>query len=379
MLRIFVTGTPRSGTTLVDKLLSAHRAMRVYSQPLPLLYVEAKRAFMAAIGQQADGRMALNDMAHANSYPPAEFRAFLARHRFSRAWLQDVVDSMADFDGQYTKPGRRFDCGWIGDDGIGLASFIAAYLRWLCDEPGIAILGAKEVMTEEFIPYLLAEGALVVQMLRDPRDVLTSLIHGDATFHAGRIKPHLFNLRQWRKSIAFALHHHGQANFLTLRFEDLIADPASSCRRITEKLGLEPIADAAFDAPLRDQRRGVWRSNSSHRPTSRIDRQAVGTHRRLLGPVLTRFVEACCYAEMTAIGYRPTLPVGEVRDTLATIGFDEDLQRPELEPYLWTEDRRREELSRWRQLSDGGPADPAQFPFPEVATALHRGLTALAS
>ena len=43
---LFVTGMLRSGTTLLDKLLSIHPQALVHSQPLTPLYVKVKRAFL---------------------------------------------------------------------------------------------------------------------------------------------------------------------------------------------------------------------------------------------------------------------------------------------------------------------------------------------
>jgi hypothetical protein len=43
---LFLTGMQRCGTTLLDKLLSAHSQISILSQPFPLLFIEAKPSFL---------------------------------------------------------------------------------------------------------------------------------------------------------------------------------------------------------------------------------------------------------------------------------------------------------------------------------------------
>ena len=78
MMRVFATGAPRTGTTLLDKLLSTHPDVLIHSQPLPLLYVRLKRMFLQGLGHQAAaGGYPLNDMFLGNYYAPDQFAAFL--------------------------------------------------------------------------------------------------------------------------------------------------------------------------------------------------------------------------------------------------------------------------------------------------------------
>jgi hypothetical protein len=88
-----------------------------------------------------------------------------------------------------------------------------------------AYVGGKETLWEEMLPFLLERGAAGVIILRDPRDVLASLNHGRGAEYGGRLKPTLFNIRNWRKSAAFALHLERHPRFLWLRYEDLVTRP----------------------------------------------------------------------------------------------------------------------------------------------------------
>ena len=47
---LVVSGVYRSGTTFVERLLDNSSSCRMASQPVPLLYIEAKRRFLKSLG-----------------------------------------------------------------------------------------------------------------------------------------------------------------------------------------------------------------------------------------------------------------------------------------------------------------------------------------
>ena len=372
---LLVTGMPRTGTTLVDKLLSLHPRAQVLSQPLPLLYVHVKRTFLES--RAAPGardplalRYPLNDLLGPRHYPPAEFTEFLETLRLSRELCREALEEMVPFDGQYTKPRHPFRV-LDGYRPASLHDFVHRYLRGLVSAGGLRVVGSKETSCEEFIPYLLRRGARVIAVLRDPRDVLTSLNHGRGRRFGGRRKPLLFNLRQWRKSVAFALAMAPAPGFLSLRYEDLVRDPSTVAARVTDFLGLDRFEPRVFDSDLRTQSGEIWHSNSSHRPATRIQADSVGRYRRHLSPDTDRVVQALCFAEMRALGYPLDVDADEVAPILDGYRDDQPLERPTLAPYVWSEQRRREETSRWRKLRDG-ELEPAWFLFEAAFSRLAR-------
>ncbi len=359
--QLFVTGMPRSGTTLLDKLLSIHPQAHVFSQPLPLLYVRAKEAFLESRPRTTVRRYPMNDMVSANWYPPADFSDFLATYRLGGAFCRTVLEDMVPFDGQYTKPEDPFRM-LEAYRPASFYGFVTRYFESLGATGGLRVVGSKETWCEEYIPYFLENGARVLVILRDPRDAITSLNHGRGTSFGGRRKPHLFNLRQWRKSVAFALAHRERADFLALRYEDLACDPTTTAARITDFLELDRFSPEVFEGPLRSQSGKVWRSNSSHRAMTRITPDSVGRYRKHLPRKTDLFVQAACFAEMKRLGYQVEIGEDEVPTTLDRYREDEPLERPELAFYAWSDERREEERARWRMLRQGA-FEPAWFIF----------------
>ena len=59
------------------------------------------------------------------------------------------------------------------------------------------MIGSKEIFCEEYIPYFLSNGVKVILLIRDPRDIITSLNFGKGADFTGEIRPTLFNIRNW--------------------------------------------------------------------------------------------------------------------------------------------------------------------------------------
>ncbi|HYG65834.1 MAG TPA: sulfotransferase, partial [Thermoanaerobaculia bacterium] len=225
---LFLTGMQRSGTTLLDKLLAGHPRLSVLSQPFPLLFVEAKRSFLRTLGER-DASYPLGDLFLETRYRPRDLAAHLAAQRLDGTALAPLFAVMESFSGQYTRfaPARTAEV-LAGLEPGDLAAVAAQIYRALAHRPGAILTGGKETTCEELLPYLLDRGYRCLLVLRDPRDVLASLAHGEGRRHGGRLKPTLFNLRQWRKSVAFALHLEDHPGCLWLRYEDLAARPAET-------------------------------------------------------------------------------------------------------------------------------------------------------
>jgi hypothetical protein len=237
----------------------------------------------------------------------------------------------------------------------------------------LSLIGSKETYTEEYTPYFLQAGARVLLIVREPRDVLTSLNHGRGSQFSGRPKPHLFNIRQWRKSAAFIASYGRHPSFMTVRYEDLILDPMRVFEGITDWLGLDPLPQRVWEEDLRDQAGEVWGSNSSHTATSRITASSVGTFREFLAPEVDQLVQATCFPELHYLAYPTNIDAAEVPAILQRYTDKTPLERPTLASYQWSTDRLTEEMARWTALSKTEFV-PALFIFPKAFSALRSAL-----
>ncbi len=377
MRPLFVTGMQRSGTTLLEKLLCNHPRISILSQPFPLLFVEVKRRFLRLLGE-ADAPYPLGDLFLEASYDEEGLHGFLAGLTLGAPDLRALFEEMAHFSGQYTRfaPERREEV--LGRLAPGdLASILAQLYRSLAHRPGADWFGGKETLWEELLPFLLERGFTCLLILRDPRGVLASLNHGRGLEHGGRLKPTLFNVRNWRKSAAFALHLESHSRFLCLRYEDLIASPRESLDRIAALLGVEPFAEELFVSGIRGQDGQLWEGNSSHRAQRGIDPSSADLHREVLPPEVARYVEATCWPELRCLGYPVYLGWAEAPEVIRGFADPYEVTRPELRGYVTDPARADEELRRC-ELLRGGEASEARvfFLFEDVFNRLREALPA---
>lgn len=370
---LFITGAPRSGTTLLDKLVSLHQRALVLSQPLPLLYVRVKQAFLEARTAAKEFDVyPLNDMFGEHFYYPEEFLAFLGNYRLSKIFCRDALEEMKSFEGQYTRPKDPFP---VLEDyrPSCLFDFVRRYTEFVLASADTDVIGSKESYCEEYVPYFLEQGAKVLLLIRDPRDIITSLNYGQGELYGGRPRPNLLNLRQWRKSVAFALQYGKHADFLAVRYEDLVADPASCMRKVMEWLKLSGLPRDLFEEDIRDQKGEVWYSNSSHQQTTRVQKESVGRYRGRIPKPLDLFIQASCFCEMKCFGYDLEIGREDVPDLLLEYSEEENLDRPELAEYAWSSQRLQEERLRWQHLA-AGDFDPALFIYQDAFLQLTEGL-----
>jgi hypothetical protein len=352
---------PRSGTTLVDKILSMHPDAHILSQPLPLLYVHIKQRFLSELGaQRRESGYPLNDMFGENHYDPEQFESFLSTLLLTEMFCSSVLEEMVPFDGQYTKPENPLSVLKNYEE-MSLFVFVRRYTKLLC-ERDISLIGSKETFCEEYIPYLLANGASALLVVRDPRDVIASLDYGRGSQYSGKRKPLLLNLRQWRKSAAFCLAMTDMPNCMVLKYEDLTSDAEGTMDRIGQRIGLRNEWHGIADRQIRTRAGHEWLGNSSHFESARIERASIGRYKALLPRAHDTFIQALCYPEMKALGYEVDVEEADIPGLIEGFQEESPLERQELESYRWSPGHCAEEQERWKRVL-AGSYDPGMFIF----------------
>jgi hypothetical protein len=301
---LLVTGGQRSGTTLLEKLLGVQDQISLLSQPFPLLYAEVKRAFLRDNDPYPLGHLFLE-----SRYEPRAFAEFLSGWHPTRADLATLFERMQSYSGQYTKfTPRQLDRAFsrVSPD-ADFADVVSELDRVLTDKPSAVWFGSKEIVCEEYVPTLLDRGFRCVIILRDPRDVIASLNHGRGRDFGGELKPTLFNVRSWRKSVALAMAVEDHPRFHWCRYEDLAADPAGELARLAEALGLGSFDRTHVSASVHDSSGEPWRGNSSHHEHDGITTSSVGTYRQILPAEVAELIEAASLPEMRLLGYETTM------------------------------------------------------------------------
>jgi Sulfotransferase family len=199
---VFVLSLPRSGSTLLQRMLATHPEIATTSEPwllLPQLYALRETGAAAEYG-----------------------------HRTAARAIADFCDSLPGGRDDYLDEVRR--------SVLALYERAAGGAAWFVDKTPRYHLVVNEIMA-------LFPDARFVFLWRNPLAVAASMIE---SFGGGH-----WNLDRYDVDLhggldrLVAAHDRGDPRAVAIRFEDLVADPASGTRSIFELLGLDPATAAA--------------------------------------------------------------------------------------------------------------------------------------
>jgi Tfp pilus assembly protein PilF len=251
---IFIMGSPRSGTTLIEQVLSSHSAVRAGGE-LP---------FMTELRQ-----FALLQFPGPEPFPENLWRTWTADKRYAATLFRDYYLARAE---QY-----------------GLLA------------PGKAFFTDKQPFNEMWLPLLRMAfpSAPVVRVVRHPLDVCVSMLSNNLThgFNCGYriadIARHLSAVHE----LVDCYEQEMQVNVLVLRYESFVADQHAQTQRLLDWIGLslEP-ACLTFH-----ENRRYAPTPSYAQVTEKLNDRSIGryrhylTHLRPFVPQLQRIMSAHGY------------------------------------------------------------------------------------
>ena len=302
MKYLFITGTGRSGTTLIEKILHNHPHIGVGSQPFPNLYFSAKSKFHQR--RHLQRRYPLGHLFQESDYTFAELNRFLERCVFTDDDIAKLFDDMSRYNGQYMTDFLGFCRGQIVPGTFfNIFQQFLTYLAMYFGKEGLKYVGTKETWSEEFFPFLLDRKVKTIIIMRDPRDIITSFNFEMGVKHGGNRRPILYILRHWRKSVSFCLHYQEHPFFTWFKYEDLVKNSQSVLTPLTSFLDVVPYNDRLISRGIHDQQGDLWLGNSSFGNYSMISSASIARFKSRLSAQCIRYIESVCYPEFRMLGY----------------------------------------------------------------------------
>jgi len=277
MARFFVVGCPRSGTTLLQRMLDAHEG----------LAIAPETHFIRRFWLRRFHYRSLNRDAH------------------FRRLLDDVV-AMPEFDDMGLDAHRYREAAWAGPRSY--AHLFELLLQQFADARDVAHVGEKTPGHARYIGTLerFFPGAGFVHIVRDPRAVVSSWkglpwSNGIAGADAEIWRRHVASARAAARAPGSAIH--------TTHYEDLVARPEASLRGLCDFLGVpydeRMLAFHQRELDTIDLGREPWKANAGKAlDTSPIDRWRA----ELSAPAIAQ-IEAVAWFEMKRFGYQPVSPI----------------------------------------------------------------------
>ncbi len=309
---IFITGTSRSGSTLLCKLLNVNKNVLIASDPYLLLFRLLRNAIVQNKFQNIekfDPKTPLQDYyfdslnldildAIQNSNLNIEvdkneffgiLESAIARANFECPDIASKMDSL--YDSNY---------GSLFDNALSLI----AKLR---NAENKIFVGFKDVWIIEFFSLLAAQyiDAKFIVIIRDPRGSISSMLNMNDT---SQIAHPLSFARHWRKQVAFLLKYQNDPllkdRIYFIKYEKLVSDPKVEVQRLCEFLKIEYSEEMINTENFSDNSGNTWSGNSTFESnTSGFVSKRAETWKTKLDHKVIKLVELVCGLEMKLLGY----------------------------------------------------------------------------
>jgi hypothetical protein len=266
---IFIVGAPRSGTSLLRVMLNRHPAIALCDETFYFFYAYQRRRVFGDLSRLHSRELLV--------------RNYLATNRIRRLGL-DAPELTRRLLNEGTSHDRMF---------AALLQFYArshGKPRWGEKTPQHALVAAT--LTRWY------PSAIILHIVRDPRDVVASLIRmpwGSRSV--------LLNARLWQNCTAAAERCRNRPNYLLVRYESLVQDPEPELRRVCAAIG-EDYTPQLLDASTRDQTDRWW----FQRAQEPLTRQRTNAWQQQLTGHQIAIIERVAAADMIRFGYQPTGP-----------------------------------------------------------------------
>ncbi|MGY4688934.1 sulfotransferase family protein [Salibacterium sp. K-3] len=166
-------------------------------------------------------------------------------------------------------------------------------------------VGFKTAWVEEFyLPFSRSlDDMKFINIIRDPRALIASRLK--STKHLRHDYPFDFLVKNWRKSAAYGLYNsnHYSDNVYTVKYEDLVSNTEYEVKKICEVLNL-PFQKHMVDVRnFRDGKGNQWTNNSAYKETNSISQEFTDKWKTELSLKEVQYIEDLCEVEMKLLGY----------------------------------------------------------------------------
>jgi hypothetical protein len=249
---IFIVGAPRSGTTLLRNALNRHSRIALCRETEFRHYVYRRRAAFGPLSDRRNRERVVQQ--------------YLALERIRRTLLDlgDLAECLMEEGDSYSAL---------------FSSMLRFYMRAHCKQRW-----GEKTPDHAFFAETLLEwypGATVIHILRDPRDVVASLMDMPAFPNSA-----LGNANLWITFNRAAASANRQPGYILVKYEDFVADPERELRRLCGFIGEsfssemtvpkpDPTADRPWfkraEEPITNSRVEIWRERLSERDAGLVE------------------------------------------------------------------------------------------------------------
>jgi hypothetical protein len=271
---VFIVGCPRSGTTLLRLMLSAHSRISISSEGAYIYRLRSAIRFHKDLSSRRQMKVI-----HEELLPLLETEKFLSTPSFDHL------------------------LGWVAQFGADLQSIITFYGTWEARAAGkerLAWWGDNAPYHVYHVPFFnhLFPTSKLILLIRDPRDVyVSSKAALDYDLHTA--------IGTWEKALldgVLAKSYLGPERVRQIRYEDLVMAPRARLQDLCGFLGVE-YEEAMFSYPHSDAAKAVAKLDHHRNLLRPVFASSVGRYRQILTQEEIETIHRRLYSPMTCLGY----------------------------------------------------------------------------
>lgn len=279
---IFIVGSPRSGTTLMSRLLDRHPALAICGETHFHRLVYLRRKAFGDLGDLANRRRLIGE--------------YVTSRHIRRAGLNT------------TEFAER-----LSREATSYRAMFSAILSYYAETQGKPRCGEKTPQHAFFLETLCEwfPNAVILHMIRDPRAAVASLQR--AVWSPGSV---VTNARTWLKHNRAARLFRGRTGYLEVRYEALVTDPATELRKICALIGEEY-------SPLMQQPEAVFTATSKPTLRSRaaVTSERLDVWRKELTAAHIAQIEWVLGPDLESFGYTRSAPPASAFTVLRGVSY----------------------------------------------------------
>jgi len=279
---IFIVGSPRSGTTLMRRILDRHPALAICAEThfLPLVYLRRK-----AFGDLGDAR---------------NRQRLIAKYLASRPIKKSGLNT-AELAERLSREATSYQ------------AMFTSMLTYYADSQRKQRYGEKTPRHALFLDTLCEwfPNAVILHMLRDPRAAVASLQR--VPWASSSV---ILNARRWLKLNQAARRFHEHPGYLEVRYEALVTDPVSELLKICAFVGEE--YSPSMLVPEENSTAGI---DSQRRSRDEVTPARLEIWRNELTAAEVAQIEWVLGPELESFGYERSVSPASALTVLRGVGY----------------------------------------------------------
>ncbi|WP_163538895.1 sulfotransferase [Gracilibacillus sp. YIM 98692] len=300
-----ITGMPRSGTTLISRILDAHPNSIAPPDPYFGFFREFRNALFEELGIDYNKEEPLHDYFYGNNTHKkhaimnAKLEIPLNRNLDN---IKDTINSFAETSSPLVIPYvKKIEA----DDYKSLLLALYRALKNAYGDNSTTHIGFKTAWIEEFFHplYQSLNEMKFVQIIRDPRSLIASRLK--STQNLRHDYPLDFLVKNWRKSVLYGMYNakYYSDNVYVVKYEDLVTNTKEEVKKICRFLELEYNEKMVDISSFRDGKGNTWTNNSAYKDTNTISSDFINKWMDVLTANEVQYIEDLCNFEMMYYGY----------------------------------------------------------------------------